>query len=472
MPEQMQQAVGNEELKMQMEYAERAKALLSQRYSHPPMAHVHSFGCQQNQSDGEKIKGLLAEIGYGFTDQVENADLIIYNTCAVRENAQDRVFGNVGALKSIKQERPDMLIGLCGCMMQQNSVSEKIKKSYPYVDLVFGTHALHLLPELLFKRVSGEKRQFFNAESPGRIVEGLPLRRDGSIKANLPVMYGCDNFCSYCVVPYVRGRERSRRPEDILSEARELARQGYREITLLGQNVNSYGKGLPEPVDFSDLLREINGIEGDFQIRFMTSHPKDCTRKLIETIADSKKVCRHIHLPVQSGSNRVLKAMNRRYTVEGYLELIDYARKCIPGITFSSDIIVGFPGETYEEFRQTVELIQQVRYHTLYTFIYSPREGTKAASMDDPVPGKEKSRWLRELLAEQDIIRGELQNDLVGKSVRVLADGEGKSGEGWISGRTASNDIVEFIAPKETIGSFVTVEIERALNWASFGKLK
>ena len=472
MPEQMQQAVGNEELKMQMEYAERAKALLSQRYSHPPMAHVHSFGCQQNQSDGEKIKGLLAEIGYGFTDQVENADLIIYNTCAVRENAQDRVFGNVGALKSIKQERPDMLIGLCGCMMQQNSVSEKIKKSYPYVDLVFGTHALHLLPELLFKRVSGEKRQFSNAESPGRIVEGLPLRRDGSIKANLPVMYGCDNFCSYCVVPYVRGRERSRRPEDILSEARELARQGYREITLLGQNVNSYGKGLPEPVDFSDLLREINGIEGDFQIRFMTSHPKDCTRKLIETIADSKKVCRHIHLPVQSGSNRVLKAMNRRYTVEGYLELIDYARKCIPGITFSSDIIVGFPGETYEEFRQTVELIQQVRYHTLYTFIYSPREGTKAASMDDPVPEKEKSRWLRELLAEQDIIRGELQNDLVGKSVRVLADGEGKSGEGWISGRTASNDIVEFIAPKETIGSFVTVEIERALNWASFGKLK
>ena len=472
MPEQMQQAVGNEELKMQMEYAERAKALLSQRYSHPPMAHVHSFGCQQNQSDGEKIKGLLAEIGYGFTDQVENADLIIYNTCAVRENAQDRVFGNVGALKSIKQERPDMLIGLCGCMMQQNSVSEKIKKSYPYVDLVFGTHALHLLPELLFKRVSGEKRQFSNAESPGRIVEGLPLRRDGSIKANLPVMYGCDNFCSYCVVPYVRGRERSRRPEDILSEARELARQGYREITLLGQNVNSYGKGLPEPVDFSDLLREINGIEGDFQIRFMTSHPKDCTRKLIETIADSKKVCRHIHLPVQSGSNRVLKAMNRRYTVEGYLELIDYARKCIPGITFSSDIIVGFPGEIYEEFRQTVELIQQVRYHTLYTFIYSPREGTKAASMDDPVPEKEKSRWLRELLAEQDIIRGELQNDLVGKSVRVLADGEGKSGEGWISGRTASNDIVEFIAPKETIGSFVTVEIERALNWASFGKLK
>lgn len=472
MPEQVQQAVSNQEIAAQMEYARRAKSLLSQRYSHPPMAYVHSFGCQQNQSDGEKIKGLLAQIGYGFTDQVENADLVIYNTCAVRENAQDRVFGNVGALKPVKQERPDMLIGLCGCMMQQNSVSEKIKKSYPYVDLVFGTHALHLLPELLFRRVSGEKRQFSNAEGPGRIVEGLPLRRDGSIKANLPVMYGCDNFCSYCVVPYVRGRERSRRPEDILSEARELVRQGYREITLLGQNVNSYGKGLPEPVDFSDLLREINRIEGDFQIRFMTSHPKDCTRKLIETIADCEKVCRHIHLPVQSGSNRILKAMNRRYTVEGYLELIDYARKCIPGITFSSDIIVGFPGETYEEFRQTVELIKRVRYHTLYTFIYSPREGTKAASMEDPIPEKEKSRWLRELLAEQDVIRGELQNNLIGKTIRVLADGEGKSGEGWISGRTASNDIVEFIASRETIGSFITVEIERALNWASFGKLK
>ncbi len=470
--EQKIQAVSAQDLLVQQEYAARVKSLIMSRYPHPPLAFVHSFGCQQNQSDGEKIKGMLAEMGYGFTDETDHADFVIYNTCAVRENAQDRVFGNVGALKPIKQEKPNMLIGLCGCMMQQQSVSEKIKKSYPYVDLVFGTHALHLLPELLFHRLSGDKRQFSNEDCPGKIVEGLPLRRDGNIKANLPVTYGCDNFCSYCIVPYVRGRERSRKSADVLLEANDLVRQGYREITLLGQNVNSYGKGLSEQIDFSDLIRQINQIDGDFQIRFMTSHPKDCTKKLIDTIAECKKVCRHIHLPVQSGCNRILKVMNRNYTVESYLELIDYARKRIPNITFSSDIIVGFPGDSYDDFLETVELIKRVRYHTLYTFIYSPRGGTKAALMEDPVPVKEKSKWLRELLAVQDEIRGEVQNALIGKTIRVLADGEGRSGEGWISARSDSNDIVEFIGPKETIGCFVNVEIERALNWASFGKLK
>ena len=454
----------------QKAFAQKAKNLLAERYDHPPLAYVHTFGCQQNVSDGEKISGMLLEIGYGPADSPETADLVIYNTCAVRENAEDRVFGNVGALKPVKQKRQGMLIGLCGCMMQQQSAAEKIKQSYPYVDLVFGTHALHTLPELLYNRLSGQKRQFSIEDSPGEIIEGIPLQRDGAIKANLPVMYGCNNFCTYCIVPYVRGRERSRRPQDVLAEARQLVEMGYREITLLGQNVNSYGHTLDEQVDFSDLLREINRIDGDFILRFMTSHPKDCTHRLIDTIAACDKVCNHIHLPIQSGSNRVLNAMNRHYTVEEYLSLIGYARQAIPDVTFSSDIIVGFPGETREEFEQTVELVKRVRYTTLYTFIYSPRTGTKAASMDDPIPEAEKSRWLRELLDIQSAIREEQQNHCIGRTLRVLADGVGRSGAGWLSGRTVSNDIVEFQGPPEVIGSFVEVKIERALNWALFGK--
>ncbi len=460
----------SEALIRQREFAQKAKKLLAGRYDHPPLAYVHTFGCQQNVSDGEKIKGMLAEIGYGSADSPETADLVIYNTCAVRENAEDRVFGNVGALKPVKQKRRGMIIGLCGCMVQQQNIAEKIKQSYPYVDLVFGTHALYTLPELLYHRLSGQKRQFSTGDSPGEIVEGLPLRRDGEIKANLPVMYGCNNFCTYCIVPYVRGRERSRHPEDVLAEARQLVQMGYREITLLGQNVNSYGHTLEEQIDFSDLLREINHIDGDFILRFMTSHPKDCTHKLIDTIAACDKVCNHIHLPVQSGSNRVLDLMNRHYTVEEYLELISYARRTIPDVTFSSDIIVGFPGETREDFEQTVELVKKVGYTTLYTFIYSPRTGTKAALMDDPIPEAEKSRWLRELLDVQSAIREEQQGHFVGRTLRVLADGTGRSGEGWLSGRTVSNDIVEFQGPPDAIGRFVEVKIERALNWALFGK--
>ena len=467
----IRETVSVQELLAQRDFARKASELISRRYEHPPLAYVHSFGCQQNQSDGEKIKGMLAQMGYGFTDAPESAQLVIYNTCAVRENAEDRVFGHVGALKPLKKEHPDLMIGLCGCMMQQQSVADKIKNSYPYVDLVFGTHALHLLPELLYRRLSGEKRQFSLPEGNGRIAEGLPVRRDGKIKANLPIMYGCDNFCTYCIVPYVRGRERSRLPKDILAEAQDLAAQGYREITLLGQNVNSYGKGLPEPIDFSDLLRQVDAVPGDFMIRFMTSHPKDCTRKLIDTIAASKKIYHHIHLPVQSGSDRVLAAMNRRYTVEDYLQLIGYARERMPDVTFSSDIIVGFPGETREEFEQTLQLIRQVEYTALFTFIYSRRSGTKAAQMDDPVPAEEKSRWMRELLDTQSAIREKQQEAFIGKTIRVLADGYGKAGEGWISGRNDSNDIVEFKGPGSAIGRFVNVKIERAMNWALFGTL-
>ncbi|WP_341458327.1 tRNA (N6-isopentenyl adenosine(37)-C2)-methylthiotransferase MiaB [Anaerotruncus colihominis] len=456
----------------QMEYSRQVRELLAARYDHPPMAYVHSFGCQQNQSDGEKIAGMLAQMGYGFTDAPEQADLVIYNTCAVRENAEDRVFGNVGALKSAKKRRAGMLIGLCGCMMQQQAVADKIKKSYPYVDLVFGTHALHTLPELLYRRLLGENRQFSTENARGEIIEGVPLRRSGSIKANLPVMYGCDNFCTYCIVPYVRGRERSRNPGDVLNEARALVGQGYRELLLLGQNVNSYGKGLSEPINFAALLRRVNEIKGDFWIRFMTSHPKDCTHELIDTIAACNKVCRHIHLPVQSGSDRILAAMNRHYTVAHYLELIDYARARIPGVTFSSDIIVGFPGETRADFEQTLELIKRVRFNALYTFIYSPRPGTKAAGMEDPTPAADKSLWLRELLDAESDIRSGMQADAVGTTLRVLAEGEGRSGDGWLTGRTQGNDIVEFTAPRAMIGSFVDVTIERAQNWALFGRLK
>ncbi|MCI8649230.1 MAG: tRNA (N6-isopentenyl adenosine(37)-C2)-methylthiotransferase MiaB [Anaerotruncus sp.] len=454
----------------QQDYANLASKLLCERYGRSPLAYVHSFGCQQNLSDGEKISGMLAQMGCNFTDSPEKADLVIYNTCAVRENAEDRVLGNVGALKPLKKQRSNMIIGLCGCMMQQQQMADKIKRSYPYVDLVFGTHALLELPQLLYQRLSGQSRQFSTADSDGCIIEGLPLRRDGTIKANLPIMYGCDNFCTYCIVPYVRGRERSRLSSDILAEAQELVAQGYREITLLGQNVNSYGKGLEEQIDFADLLRRINAIEGDFILRFMTSHPKDCTPKLIDAIAECEKVCNHIHLPVQSGSDRVLTMMNRHYTIAQYEALIAYARKKILDVTFSSDIIVGFPGETYEEFQQTLALIKRIGYTALFTFIYSPREGTKAASMEDPVPYAEKSRWMQELLAVQSQIREQQQAQQIGRTLRVLADGEA-SESGWLSGRTVSNDIVQFAAPKQKLGSFVDVTIERALNWALFGRL-
>lgn len=458
-------------LQRQWEYCGRVGSLLAEKLEHPPLAHVHSYGCQQNVADGEKIKGILARCGYGFTDSASEADLILYNTCAVRENAEDRVFGNVGALKKLKRQNPGLIIGLCGCMMQQPHIAEKIKQSYPYVDLVFGTHALHLLPELLCRVLHEKKRVFETAEGSGEIIEGLPVRRDGGIKAWLPIMQGCDNFCSYCVVPYVRGREHSRLPEQVLRDVRELSEQGYKEITLLGQNVNSYGKGLPEEISFAGLLREIEKIPGDFRVRFMTSHPKDCTHELIDVMAESSKLCPYLHLPVQSGSDRVLAAMNRRYDRERYLELVRYAREKIPGLTLSSDIIVGFPGETYDEFCETLSLLRQVRYDFLFTFIYSPRTGTRAASMEDPVPAEEKSRWFRELLALQEEIGAGRNEALVGKTLRVLAEGEGKSGPGYLTGKSPGNITVEFAAPRKLIGRFADVKITRSLHWALLGEL-
>ena len=372
-------SVSPEQLKKQTEYTDLVRTVLSSRFPiEPPKAFVHTYGCQGNVADGERLKGMLCNMGYVLTDKVEEADLVLYNTCAIREHAQDRVYGNVGALKQYKTEKPDMIIALCGCMMQQGYVAERIRNSFRYVDLVFGTHVIYKLPEFIYRCLCTGKRVFDITDSDGNIVEGLPIMRDGAFKAWVPIMYGCNNFCAYCVVPYVRGRERSRSFDDVVNEVELLVKQGYKEINLLGQNVNSYNKDLSEEYRFPALLRRINDIDGDFIVRFMTSHPRDCTKELIDTMADCKKIAKHLHLPVQSGNDRVLKEMNRHYDRKKYIGLIDYAYEKMPGLSITSDIIVGFPGETYEEFKDTLSLIEYVKYTSLFTFIFSPRPGTKA----------------------------------------------------------------------------------------------
>ncbi len=433
-----------------------------------PVAHIRTFGCQQNVSDSEKISGMLGEMGYTFTQDPEEASLILYNTCAVRENAEDRIFGNTGALKHVKRRNPHLIVGLCGCMMQQPHIANKIKTSYPHVDICFGPHALPEFPRLLWEAIDGKGRVFALEDQGVDVVEGLPVRRDGDIKAWIPIMYGCDNFCTYCVVPFVRGRERSREPELIINEVRELVQQGYREFTLLGQNVNSYGKTLEQPITFAALLQQLCEIPGEFRIRFMTSHPKDCTKELIDTIAKNPKLCSHIHLPVQSGSDRVLSAMNRRYTADQYLSLIDYAKQTIPGVTFTSDIIVGFPGETREDFVQTLDLVRKVGYQSLFTFIYSKRVGTKAAEMEDPVSKEEKHHWFQELLDLQEEIGGAQYNSFVGQTIQVLAEGPGKK-EGTLTGRSEGGIIVEFTGSQHCVGKFVDVKIDKSMGWALYG---
>lgn len=402
--------VSESELNKQREYSEKVQTILGARFPEgAPKAFVHTYGCQGNVADSEHIKGLLVEMGFDLCDEDSEADFILYNTCAIREHAEDRVFGNVGALKKYKKDKPHLIIALCGCMMQQEHISEKIKKSYPFVNLVFGTHVLHRLPELVSKVLCTGKRVFCTDNSDGVIAEGLPTSRDSGENAWLPIMYGCNNFCSYCIVPHVRGRERSREPEVILKEARELVASGYKKITLLGQNVNSYGKNCDFGVDFAELVRKIDAIEGDFVFDFMTSHPRDCSFELIDVLASSKHFCGHLHLPVQSGNNRILKEMNRHYTREHYLELVHYAKEKMPNIDLTTDIIVGFPGETYEEFCDTVSLVKEVKYGSMFTFIYSPRNGTPAAEMPDPFTKAEKTKWFLELLKVQEEIAAENQ---------------------------------------------------------------
>lgn len=454
----------------QLFYIDQVKAIMQLRSTNPkPLAHIWTYGCQQNVSDSERIKGMLEQMGFDFTDTPDNADFILYNTCAVREHAEDRVFGNVGALKNIKNRRPSVLIALCGCMMQQPQVAQRIQKSYPHVGLVFGTHVIHRFPELMFNALSGQGRVFELSDESNDIVENIPVHRDGSFKAWIPIMYGCDNFCSYCIVPYVRGRERSRRPDEIVEEAKRLINAGYKEITLLGQNVNSYGKGLDEDINFAKLLRRINDIEGDFKIRFMTSHPKDATHELLDTMAQCDKICKHLHLPFQSGNNEILKRMNRKYTREQYLELIDYARSVMPELSLTSDVIVGFPGETYEQYCDTVELIKQVRFTSLFTFIYSAREGTPAAKMDDPIDAKEKAQWLNAMLKVQEGIANERTSEMEGKVYNVLVEGDGKDGR--LSSRTEGNVIIEFEGDRSLIGQYVDVRVTTTRNWIAFGEL-
>ncbi len=447
----------------QLAYAARVREILRAKYSQVPKACVETYGCQQNVSDSEHIKGMLIEMGYELTETTENADFVLFNTCAVREHAEARVYGNLGALKHLKRRRPGMIIAICGCMVQQDSVKERIKKSYPYVDVLFGTHVTHRLSEFVYKVLTGTKRVFETSTDNNKIVEDIPVNRDGSLKGWLPIMYGCNNFCTYCIVPYVRGRERSRAPEEIIAEAKNMVAAGFREITLLGQNVNSYGKGEAHGVNFSKLLRMINDIEGDFKIRFMTSHPKDCTKELLDTMAECEKICHQLHLPMQCGSNRILKIMNRHYDIEHYLSLIDYAREKMPDITLTSDIIVGFPGETYEDFLETVKVIKAVKFTSLFTFIYSKREGTPAAVMDDPISREEKGKWFAELLKAQEEISRAGYGAMIGKTYRVLCDGEGRV-EGRMSGRTDGNVVIEFSADSSAYGKYFNIRVDELTN--------
>lgn len=435
-----------------------------------PLAYIRTYGCQQNVADSEKIKGMLANAGFGFVDAPDDADFILFNTCAVREHAEDRVFGNVGALKALKRRHPQILIALCGCMMEQEHIANRIYKSFPFVGLVFGTHSLHHFPELVYNALVNGKRIFERGNDDNKLYEGMPVKRDGTFKGWLPIMYGCNNFCTYCIVPYVRGRERSREKNVIVSEAREMIADGYKDITLLGQNVNSYGKTIENGVNFSQLLKEIDSIDGDYWLRFMTSHPKDCSKELIDTIANGTHISRHLHLPFQSGSDRILKAMNRHYDRKKYMEIINYAKEKIDGLSLTSDIIVGFPGETYEDFKETLSLIREVEFTSLFTFIFSPRVGTPAAKMDDPVPYLEKSKWFQELLAVQEEIAAKRCASMVGNVEKVLVEDEGKNG--ILNGRTSGNIIVELEAPKDTIGTFQNVKITNARNWILKGKIE
>ena len=467
----MEDRLAQDSLSQQAGYMAQVKEIMKARTGgKTPLAYVRTYGCQQNVADGEKIKGLLAEMGFSFTDGPEDADFILFNTCAVREHAEDRVFGNVGALKNIKRRRPSVIIAVCGCMTEQEHVAERLKKSYPFVNIVFGTHVIHRLPEMLCTNLTQSQRVFLRGCEGEEVLEGIPIRRDGKSRAWVTVMYGCDNFCSYCIVPYVRGREKSREPRHILEEFRELVAAGYKEITLLGQNVNSYGKGLKEDINFAGLLRQLDAVDGDYRIRFMTSHPKDASKELFDVIANSRHIPHFIHLPFQSGNDRVLKEMNRRYTREQYLELIRYARSVMPDVCFTSDVIVGFPGETYQEFQDTLSLIREVEFVNLFTFIYSPRGGTRAAKMPDPVSHQEKTKWFAELLKVQEEIAVKRSQAMVGRMERVLVE-DRTPRTGLLSGRTVGSLMVDFPGGDELLGQFATVKVTAAKGWTLTGEL-
>ena len=454
-----------EQIDEQMRYCGRIQALWMER-GVTPKAYVETYGCQQNEADSEQLRGMLSEAGYAITDTADGADVVILNTCAIREHAEQRVFGNLGALTHTKKAHPGQKIFLCGCMAGQPEVVEKIRKSYPHVDGVFSTHHLWQFPSLLHRILTTGKRTFSTADEPGSIAEGIPMVRSNTLKSWVSIMYGCNNFCTYCIVPYVRGRERSRLPEDVLAECRELIANGCKEITLLGQNVNSYGKDLGLDTDFSDLLAMIAQLPGDFLVRFMTSHPKDAGPKLFDTMAKYPKIAKQLHLPFQSGSSRVLKAMNRHYDREKYLENVRYAKSVMPDLVLTSDVIVGFPGETAEEFEETLTLIQEVRYDALFTFIFSPRAGTPAASMDDPTPKAEKNARFDRLCQLQNTISEEIHHAYVGKTLRCLVDGVDGS---QLTARTEGGRLVRLDGPESLIGQYIPVTITGSTTWSLTG---
>ncbi len=442
-----------------------------QRSGRHKSAMVVTYGCQQNENDTEHLKGMLKEMGYLFTEEKEEADLILYNTCCVRENAELKVFGNVGALKHLKTKKPHMLIGICGCMMQQEHIVKQIKSKYKHVDMVFGTHTLYKFPEVLEKAMDEAYTIIDILDNDGYIVEDLPIHREGRVKAWVSIMYGCNNFCSYCIVPYVRGRERSRKPDIILEEIRQLVSEGYKEITLLGQNVNSYGKDLDTPMDFADLMKQVNAVQGVKRIRFMTSHPKDISDKLIQTMGEGENICEQLHLPFQAGSNNVLKAMNRKYTKERYLELIRKAKEAMPDIALTSDIIVGFPGETNEDFEQTLDIVRQVEFDSLFTFIYSPRKGTPAENLDDVLTKEEKQANFQRLLELQNEISLKKNKAYLGKTVEVLVEGTSKNNPEMLTGRTRTGKIVNFAGDQAMIGELINVEISDVQTWSMVGSV-
>lgn len=464
--------LSSEQLAAQLDYCEKIKQIYSKMLSYQPLAYVDTYGCQQNFADSELIMGMLTDMGFGMTTDETKADIAVFNTCAIREHAEMRVLGNVGKLKQMKRERPHLVIVLCGCMVQQEHMKDKIFKSYPYVDLLFGTYALYNFPRLLHKQITSDKRVFdISGDEAGTLPEGIRVVRDREIKANLPIMYGCNNFCTYCVVPYVRGRERSRDKADIVREFKEIVALGYKEITLLGQNVNSYGSDKEYDFDFADLLDELAQIGGEYIIRFMTSHPKDATEKLFRVMARHENIAKQLHLPFQSGSNRILEAMNRRYTKEKYLELIELAKKHMPDISFSGDIIVGFPGETFEDFKETMEVVERVRFDQLFTFIYSRRNGTKAAEMEDVISPAEKQEMFDILIKRQQQIALERNTDEIGKIVRVLVDGKSYDKDFPLSTHVEGGRLVKAYGTIDKIGHFVNVKITKATPHSLFGEV-
>ena len=459
--------ISEAQLNQQLDFCHKIRAYWHDRNT-TPLAYVETYGCQQNEADSERLQGMLIEGGYAITDTAEGADVVIMNTCAIREHAEQRVFGNLGALTHTKRRHPGQKIFLCGCMAGQTVVSDRIKNSYHHVDGVFSTHHLWQFPEILWRVLNHKKRLFYVEDEAGSIAEGLPQHRDNTLKAWVSIMYGCNNFCTYCIVPYVRGRERSRLPEDILSECRQLIEAGYKEITLLGQNVNSYGKDLDDAMDFADLLEAICAIPGEFLVRFMTSHPRDASEKLFDTMARNPKIAKQLHLPFQSGSSRVLKAMNRHYDRETYLSKVRYAKSLMPDLVLTSDVIVGFPGETEEEFEETISLIEEVRYDSLFTFIFSPRHGTPAATMEDPTPKEEKSRRFDKLCAVQNRVSEEIHESYVGKVFRCLVDGKDKD---KLTARTEGGRLVRFAGCEALIGTYVDLTITGSTTWSLLGEL-